>query len=226
MTHQHVQRSTPHIILIGPPGSGKSTIAEHLMHYLAFTTISTGERLRAEVASGSQLGREVKDVLDQGHLVSDDLMNRLMHDWLTGLPPDQGFLLDGYPRSLSQAQALIAMLHAINRSLDAVIALEIGTDDIVQRLSGRRICEGGGEAFTLHISDTEAVQRCHERGGKLVQRDDDQPDVIQERLRAYHEETQPLLDFYAEQGLLRTVDAHDTPGAITTRVLTLLQARG
>lgn len=223
MTHQ-VQSSIPRIIFIGPPGAGKSTIAEHLTRHIPLITLSTGERLRAEVARESPLGHEVKAVLDQGHLVSDDLMNRLMREWLSSVPTDQGFLLDGYPRSPKQAQALDAMLADLNRPLTLVIALEVSTGEIVRRLSGRRICEGGGEPFTLHISDEEAVRRCLERGGKLVQRDDDQPEVIEERLHAYAEETRPLLDFYAQRGLLRTVDADPDAEQVTARVLQLLQS--
>jgi adenylate kinase len=212
-----------HLVLLGSPGAGKSTIAERLVQHLPLTHIATGQRLRAEAERDTPMGHKIKPLLDQGHLVPTSLINQLVREWLQEVPPDQGFLLDGYPRSLEQAQALDDMLAELRRPLDRVINLELGLSAAIERLSGRRICAGSADSFTLHISDDAAVQRCREQGGHLVQRDDDKPEVIEERMRIYTEQTQPLLDHYARSGLLRTVDAQPAPADITAAILALLR---
>lgn len=216
-------KQAPHLILIGPPGAGKSTISENLVQHLPLTVIATGKRLRDEISNHTPIGRQIAPLLEQGHFAPDALMDRLMRGWLASVPPDHGFLLDGYPRSLKQAYALVGMLADLQRPLDGVIALELSTEEAINRLGGRRICEGGGEPFTLHINDVAAMHRCWERGGQLVQRDDDRPAVIAERLRVYAQETQPLIDFYSQSGLLHHVDAHGPPDVVTGRVLELIR---
>jgi adenylate kinase len=211
-----------HIVLIGPPGSGKSTLSEQLIQRAPLTVIASGKRLRNEIRQGSAIGRQIEALLDQGHFAPDLLMDKLMREWLTNVPPDHGFLLDGYPRSRKQAFALEGMLADLKRPLDLVIALDLSTEEAIRRLSGRRICEGGGEPFTLHIDDVAAMHRCWERGGHLVQRDDDRAEVIAERLHVYAEQTQPLVDFYQQDGRLRMVDAHGAPNEVVERVLALL----
>ncbi len=219
---QHPRPHPPHLVLIGPPGAGKSTLSEGLVTRLPLVVIATGKRLRAEIAAGSAIGRQIEHLLDQGHFAPDSLMDRLMRQWLGAIPPHQGFLLDGYPRSPAQALALIGMLADLDRSLDLVIALDLSAEEAIRRLGGRRVCEGGGDPFTLHIDDVAAMRRCWERGGHLVTRDDDQPEVIAERLRVYDESTRPLLDFYARQGLLRHVNAHGSPPEVIERVQSLI----
>jgi adenylate kinase len=211
------------IVLIGPPGSGKSTIAEELSKELKLVVIATGKRLRQEIASGSPIGREIEPLLEQGHFAPDTLMDQLMREWLAAVPADSLVLLDGYPRSTRQAMGLESMLADTGQTLSMVIALEVNDEEVIHRLSGRRICEGGGEAFTLHADDAEAVQRCRERGGTLTQRDDDQPEIISERLRVYASETEPLLDYYTRNGLLRHVDASGSPAEVAERVAQLLR---
>ncbi len=211
-----------HLILIGPPGSGKSTIAEHLLPHLPLAIVATGAGLRNEVASNSDIGQAVQQRLAQGQLVPDDIINQLIRQWLREVQPDQGFLLDGYPRSLEQAHMLDQILADLQRPLHGVIALELSQEMIIERLTGRRICEVDGDRQTLHISDAQAVQRCQERGGRLVQRPDDQPHVVKKRMHVYAQETQPLLDHYAQRGLLRQVSAADTPEHIVQRILDVL----
>jgi adenylate kinase len=210
------------LVLIGPPGSGKSTIATELARSVNLTTIATGKRLRDEIASGSPIGREIGPLLEKGHFAPDSLMDRLMREWLAQVPPATLVLLDGYPRSTRQALALESMLADLGRPLRLVVALEVDDTTLVHRLSGRRICEGGGETFTLHIDDQAAVARCAASGGRLVQREDDQPAVISERLAVYARETEPLITFYGQNGLLQAVDAQGTPAEVAARVRDLL----
>jgi adenylate kinase len=130
-------------------------------------------------------------------------MRQLVRDWLASVPPERGFVLDGYPRSLNQAYDCERILADLQLRLDLAIGLVLARQEIFRRLAGRRICAGGGgEAFSLHLDDAAAVRRCQERGGQLIQRDDDRPEVIEERLRVYEHETRPVLEFYARRGLL------------------------
>jgi adenylate kinase len=211
------------IVLLGPPGAGKSTIAEALVHQYNLVAISTGQRLRAEVKSRTALGREVAAYLEKGDLVPDSLMDRLLRACLETLDPGQGFLLDGYPRTRIQALGLDGTLADYGRQLDMVIALQVGDEEVVRRLSGRRMCEGAGEPFPVHIDDLASMMRCRERGGELVQRDDDRPEVVRQRLDVYHQQTRPLLDLYAAQHLLRRVDAQGPPAEVARSALAIIR---
>jgi adenylate kinase len=218
-----MSRRPLNIVLLGPPGAGQSTISEALALEQGLVPISTGQRLRTEIKARTALGREVTPYLERGDLAPDSLMDRLLRAALETLDPDQSFLLDGYPRTIPQALGLDGMLADYNRALDMVIALDVDDEEVVRRLSGRRMCEGAGEPFPVHIDDLASIVRCHERGGRLTQRDDDRPEVVRQRLMVYHGQTQPLLDFYAETGLLHRVDASRAPAEIVRGVLSLIR---
>jgi adenylate kinase len=214
------------IVLLGPPGAGKSTIAEELVHQLPLVPISTGALLRAEISARTRIGREVAPLLERGDLAPDSLMDRVLRARLETLDPDQGMLLDGYPRTMRQALGLTAMLADYDRLLHVVIAIEVADDEVVRRLSGRRICEGAGEPFPVHIDDLASIMRCRERGGRLVQRDDDRPDVVRQRLVAYHQQTAPLIAYYENQGVLRRIDGAGTPAEVARRTLAVVMGHG
>lgn len=210
------------IVLLGPPGAGKSTIAEELVHQLPLAPISTGALLRAEISARTRIGREVAPLLERGDLAPDSLMDRVLRARLETLDPHQGMLLDGYPRTMRQALGLAAMLADYDRILHMVVAIDIADDEVVRRLSGRRICEGAGEPFPVHIDDLASIMRCRERGGRLVQRDDDRPDVVRQRLVAYHQQTAPLIAYYEDQGILRRIDGAGTPADVARRTLAVI----
>lgn len=217
--------NTVNVVLLGPPGAGKSTIAEAIAEHYNLITISTGQRLRAEVEARSMVGRAVKDRLDRGELVPDSLMDRLLRSGFESFDPDRGFLLDGYPRTMRQAIGLFAMLADYGRHLDAVLALDVDDEEVVRRLSGRRICEGPliDEPFPIHIDDLASMLRCRERGGRAVQREDDRADVVRQRLLVYHEQTQPLLAYYRAEALLVSVSALGRPAEVARRAENVLQ---
>jgi adenylate kinase len=221
MTDTHTAQLV-NIVLLGPPGAGKSTIAEALIDRYGMAQISTGQRLRTEIAARSRLGRSVAPYLERGNLAPESMMDQLLRASLDSLDPERGFLLDGYPRTMRQAIGLIGMLADFDRQLTAVIAMDVSDAEVVRRLSGRRSCEGAGEPFPVHVDDLASMIRCRERGGKPVQRDDDRPEVVQQRLVVYHEETQPLLAFYHDQGVLHHVDATGSPADVARRTVAII----
>jgi adenylate kinase len=210
------------IVLLGPPGAGKSTIAEAIVDQYHLVPISTGQRLRAEIKAHTSLGRGVAAYLEHGDLVPDSLMDRLLRACLETLEPENGFLLDGYPRTMVQALGLDGTLADYGRRLDRVIALDVTDEEVVRRLSGRRMCEGAGEPFPVHVDDLASMMRCRERGGHLAQRDDDRPEIVRQRLTVYHQQTQPLLDYYEGEGLLRRVDASGTPAEVARAAVSMI----
>ncbi|WP_052343854.1 adenylate kinase family protein [Kallotenue papyrolyticum] len=218
--------ATPlHIVLMGAPGAGKSTQARLLKARYPLQVLSTGQLLREEAARQTALGLLAEAYLARGALLPDEVMVALITERLLRLPPEQGFLLDGFPRTLPQAEALQQLSEKLQRPLTAVIALALSEQEAVRRLGGRRMCEGLGDPFPVHIEDRASVDACLRLGGRLVQRPDDQPEVILERLRTYEAETRPLLEFYEQRGLLFRISAEGSPEQVHQAIVAVLEAR-
>ncbi|MEI6518784.1 MAG: adenylate kinase [bacterium] len=195
---------TLHFILLGAPGAGKGTQAAYLNENWGLTHISTGDILRAEVRAGSALGNEAKSYMESGKLVPDQLIIDMMEEKLKTL--DKGYILDGFPRTVAQAEALGEMLTRINHKLDAVVNIEVGDDELIRRLTGRRVCPKCNSVFHIYTMKPKVEGICDNCGGELIQRKDDQIDAITTRLVAFKDQTQPLIEYYQSSGKLVTVD--------------------
>ncbi len=195
------------IILVGPPGAGKGTQAEKIVAKYGVAHISTGDILRANVKAGTELGKKAKSYMDAGGLVPDDVIVGMMRDRLAEDDCAKGFLLDGFPRTVPQAQALTELLSQMGIELDGVILLDVDDETVVERLCGRRMCRKCGKIFHVTFNPSSKGGECDACGGELYQRDDDREDVIRQRLAVYHSQTAPLVDYYDEKGLLFKVDA-------------------
>jgi len=194
------------IAFLGAPGSGKGTQAKRLMAEFSMVQISTGDLLREAVSSGSDLGRQAQAAMDAGELVSDEIVLGIIRDRLQSDEVDPGFILDGFPRNLVQAEALEGVLADIDQPLDAVILLEVDFDVLMKRLTGRRTCSKTGKLLNIYFSIPSEIDGCLANGGELIQRDDDNEETIGNRLTVYRQQTEPLVGYYRDAGLLRTVD--------------------
>ncbi|WP_405236783.1 adenylate kinase [Lentisalinibacter orientalis] len=211
------------IVLLGAPGSGKGTQAQRLMAEKGIPQISTGDLLRAAVASGSELGRKAKAAMDAGELVSDDLVLGMIRERLNEDDVADGFILDGFPRNESQAESLDDLLAELGQPLDAAVLMDVDFDILMKRLTGRRTCSATGKVLNIHFSSREELDACLEAGGELLQRDDDNEETIANRLQVYREQTAPLVDYYRDRGLLKTVDADGTVEAVYERLVSAVE---
>jgi adenylate kinase len=213
------------LILIGPPGAGKGTQAERLREDFSLPFISTGEMLRAHVKEGTALGRAAKVHMESGGLVPDELILAMAAERLDADDTRDGFILDGFPRTRAQAEALDDQLQREGRHITAALLLEVADAEIIKRVAGRRVCSSSnGRTHNYHVDydPPKHLGFCDQDGTALVQRDDDRPEVVQRRLAVYHEQTAPLVDFYDERGLLRRVDGTRTPAEVHDHIRALI----
>lgn len=199
------------LILLGPPGAGKGTQAERLTDDFNLPYIATGNILRAAVRDETELGREAKTYMDKGELVPDTVITGVILQAIGSADARDGFLLDGFPRTLPQADALTAGLEQADRRLTAVILIEVPDEEVTRRLSGRRVSVKTGRVYHIEFDPPKHEGRCDIDGSRLVQREDDKPETIAKRLAIYHAETEPLADYYEERGLLRRFDGTRSP---------------
>ncbi|MFJ9410355.1 adenylate kinase [Streptomyces sp. NPDC101393] len=212
------------IVLVGPPGAGKGTQAAYLAKNLQIPHISTGDLFRANISKGTPLGVEAKSYMDAGNLVPDSVTIGMAEDRMNQDDASGGFLLDGFPRNLGQAQALDDYLKAKGLTLDAVLDLEVPEDEVVKRIAGRRICRNdSSHVFHAEYNKPKSEGVCDACGGELYQRDDDREETVRKRLEVYHTETEPIIDYYKAQDLVVTIPALGKVEEVTQRSMAALQ---
>jgi adenylate kinase len=214
------------LVLLGPPGSGKGTQGERLQEDLRLPYYATGDILRAAVRDETELGRTAKEYMDRGDLVPDDVIVGVIAERIDSREAADGFILDGFPRTEPQAEALAARLAELDRALTGVLLIDVDDEEVVRRLGGRRTCEENGHVFHVDFNPPRAEGVCDLDGSPLIVRDDDEPEVIRHRLEQYHAKTEPLVGYYDGQSLLRRIDGSATPeevGAEVERTLATLR---
>lgn len=194
------------LILFGPPGAGKGTQADRLRADFSLPFISTGDMLRANVKEETELGQQAKAYMDAGDLVPDELIVAMAAERLQEDDAQDGFILDGFPRTLEQAKALDRQLAELSRRVTSALLIAAPDEAVMRRLSGRRVCVKAGHNYHVEFDPPKHEGVCDQDGSRLIQRDDDQPEVIENRLRVFHEQTEPLVGYYDEQGLMRRID--------------------
>ncbi|WP_097866719.1 adenylate kinase [Streptomyces sp. rh34] len=213
------------IVLVGPPGAGKGTQAAYLAQNLSIPHIATGDLFRANISQGTDLGKQARAYMDAGQLVPDEVTIGMAKDRMAQSDAVGGFLLDGFPRNVGQAEALDVMLKDEDVKLDAVLDLEVPEDEVVKRIAGRRVCRNNSaHVFHLTYNPPKAEGVCDACGGELYQRDDDSEETVRTRLEVYHTQTEPIIDYYRAQGLVVTISALGKVADVTARAMEALRA--
>jgi adenylate kinase len=202
------------LVLLGPPGAGKGTQAERLVSDFDLPYYATGDILRAAVKDETELGKEAKGYMDRGELVPDDLICKVIMERIDQPAAEDGFLLDGFPRNKEQADILENALTNRDRKLTAVLLIDADDDEVIKRISGRRVCVKNGHVYHVDFDPPKHEGVCDQDGSRLIQRDDDKPETIKKRLDVYHEQTKPLIDYYEQRGNLRRFDGSRTPSEV------------
>jgi adenylate kinase len=213
------------LVLLGPPGAGKGTQAERLVQDFGLPYYATGIILREAVANGSELGKEAKQYMDDGELVPDELINNVIAERLDSGEADDGFLLDGFPRTIGQAEMLEETLNGRGRKLTGALLIEAPDEDVVKRLSGRRTCAKGGHVYYVDFDPPKNDEVCDQDGSRLIQRDDDKPETVRKRLSVYHDQTEPLIEWYKGKALLHRFDGTRTPDEVHDRIRATLATK-
>ncbi len=202
------------LVLLGPPGSGKGTQGERLQEELRLPYYATGDILRAAVRDETELGKAAKQYMDRGDLVPDEVIVAAIGERIDSAEAADGFILDGFPRTVPQAEALAAKLSELGRALTAVLLIDVSDEEVMRRLGGRRTCVENGHVFHVEFNPPAKEGVCDIDGSELIVRDDDKPEVIRHRLGTYHEKTEPLIELYDHQSLLRRIDGAAAPDAV------------
>ncbi|MBO8161945.1 MAG: adenylate kinase [Thermosipho sp. (in: Bacteria)] len=211
------------IVFLGPPGAGKGTYAKELVKMLGIPHISTGDMFREAVASGSELGKKVEEILKKGELVPDDLTISIVKERLAKEDCEKGFILDGFPRTVDQAKALDEILKMLNKKLEYAIYFEVSEDVVVQRITNRRVCKNCGKIYNLITLPPKVDGKCDVCGGELYQREDDKEEVVKRRYRVYMENTYPVIEYYQKQNKLFTVDGSSGVDSVIKEVLNIIR---
>jgi len=210
------------VIFLGPPGAGKGTQAKQIAGSYGVPHLSTGDMFREHVSRGTPLGLRAKPIMERGELVPDDLVLSMVEDRISRPDTADGFILDGFPRTVPQAEKLDEILRRRFKTEPLVVHFVVDKNQLMRRLTGRRVCGIGGEIYNIYDHPPKVPGRCDRDGGELIQRPDDREEVIAERLAAYERQTRPLVDYYRQQGVLKDVDGMAAPEAVTKNVLGLL----
>ena len=210
------------LVLLGPPGSGKGTQGERLQADFRLPYYATGDILRAAVRDETELGRKAKEYMDRGDLVPDDVIIGVIAERVQSAEASDGFILDGFPRTTAQAEALDEEMERLGRELTAAIQIDVPDDEVVRRLGGRRTCAKEGHVFHVEFDPPKNEDVCDICGSRLIVRDDDKPEVIRHRLEQYHTKTEPLIAYFEEMGILRRVDGSRSPDEVGDRIRALL----
>lgn len=222
----HQEGISLNIVFMGPPGAGKGTQAENIVNEFGIPHISTGDAFRLAMSQGTELGKKAKEYVDAGKLVPDEITNGIVKERLLQEDCQGGFLLDGFPRTLSQAEALDEMMASLGKALDHVINLSVDRDLLLARLSGRRICKSCGATYHVEFNPPSAPGICDKCSGELYQRSDDSEEKVAIRLDEYMNKTAPLLDYYNDKGLLRDINGENDIEQVSDQIQTILRGQG